>query len=430
MSGIHLHPHDILDEPMSQITERLGRLRDIGYVLPEVNTIFERNPVPVGTLPHNPVHDVVYGNGTLHAVLPSYAELGLDQQRAPEVTAEHDPLVIIKNSMAGTEVEVVAWINILNGDFHGERLAENQVIDYAGRPVEHWLCPNGPDVLPFWQHVLHDLYQRYGFTTYMIDRIRYPDWAGTAIDPRQLLTCFCDRCQERMRHKQIDPDAVRSAIEQWTRLITAKRFAEAVDQARSSDVLARWWTLRQDSVARFVDQLIAYAQTLSPDINVWLDLWPPAYGWLLGQDYGRLTALSPAFKHFPYHRLGGGADVQGLIDRLTDTPEEQDAAFAAFLRFFDLPYDLSYSSFKADGFPISFVGEQNDLARRRAAPHTRIFSGIQMWNTTPGLLVDAVRAAERSNADDLLYYCYGWASDDLFDAIQELRDHAPTDDRK
>lgn len=420
MSGIHLHPHDILDEPMAEIRARLEMLQDVQYVLPEVNTIFERNPVPVGELPHNPVHRVVFGDGSLHAVLPSYAELGLEQRRSPTVSADHDPLMIIKDAMTGTGIDVVGWLNVLNGDFRGSLLEENAVVDYAGRIIDHWLCPNGPNVLALWQRILTDLSHRYGFTTYMIDRIRYPDWAGATIDANQLLTCFCHRCQEQMQVDGLDVQRVRSAIGQWRDLIKNGRFDQSVAYFGGSDILRAWQAFRQRSVTNFVSQLIQSGREVNPDITFWLDLWPPAYGWFLGQDYSSLTRLAPAFKHFPYHRLGGGADVQGLIKHIAAPGKEQEA-FTAFLRFFELPYDLTYEEFKTDGFPIRFVADQNDIARSQAGPDTRIFCGVQMWNLTPQDLVEAVRAAERSSADDILYYCYGWAGDDLFEAIRDLR---------
>lgn len=50
---------------------------------------------------------------------------------------------------------------------------------------------------------------------------------------------------------------------------------------------------------------------------------------------------------------------------------------------------------------------------------TFIFSGIQMWNLPPDELIQAVRAAKASACDDLLYYCYGWADQALFDAVGE-----------
>ncbi|WP_167133158.1 hypothetical protein [Paramicrobacterium chengjingii] len=422
MSGIHIHPHDILDEGMSNIIPHLEKLRDLQYLFPQINTIFERNPVPIGSLPRNPVHSVVYGNGTMQIVAPSYSDRGLDLRREPGISADRDPLMIIKKAMVDTNIEVVPWANILNGHFEGDRLQHNQVIDYVGRPVQHWLCPNGPDVIELWAQVFADLFKRYGFTCVMIDRIRFPDWAGTAIDPTQVLTCFCEHCQKGMHTIGLDPDAVRQAIGSWVALLGEKQFDTAGYFARNNEVLAAWFRFRQDSVSAFIARLIEHTSSIAPGFTLWIDLWPPAYSWFLGQDYAELTAMAPTVKHFPYHKLGGGADVQGLIESLASADAEREAAFSAFLNFFDLPYPLSYAEFTADGFPIEFVRDQNDLVRRKSAPGTRIFSGVQMWNLPPENLVDAICAAEESAADDVLYYCYGWATDDLFEAVRNLRD--------
>ena len=31
----------------------------------------------------------------------------------------------------------------------------------------------------------------------MIDRIRYPDWAGKQVNPQGIFSCFCQELQER-----------------------------------------------------------------------------------------------------------------------------------------------------------------------------------------------------------------------------------------
>lgn len=46
MAGIHLHPHDILDEGVDSILERITKMNGVDRLFVEVNTIFERNPYP------------------------------------------------------------------------------------------------------------------------------------------------------------------------------------------------------------------------------------------------------------------------------------------------------------------------------------------------------------------------------------------------
>ena len=86
------------------------------------------------------------------------------------------------------ENKVVPWANIQNGDFIGD-VENNQVVDFKG-PPEHWLCPNAPDVAQLWQKTFPALKQNYGYDTFLIDRIRFPDWAGKRSQSAGLFTCF------------------------------------------------------------------------------------------------------------------------------------------------------------------------------------------------------------------------------------------------
>ncbi|WP_159566019.1 hypothetical protein [Budvicia diplopodorum] len=416
MSGIHLHPHDILDEGTESILKRLAKMGDIDHLFVEVNTIFERNPYPVGHLPHNPVHDVVMGSGTLHVKLENHQQGALYQRIDPTILDGHDPLMLIKQKTDGTGIKVIPWVNILNGDFGGN-INDNTVVNFHGDPVEHWLCPNAPDVVALWKNTFSRLQQAYGYDTYLIDRIRFPDWAGKSVNPGGLFTCFCTHCRQKMKKENIDVKTLIFILEQLVILLRQHQYRTVAEYLLKDPLLKQWQTFRQQSITNFVRTLLCDINQNDRSLKLWLDLWPPAYSWILGQDYAELTKLSPALKHFPYHKLGGGADVQGLIEFFATTPEEKEDAFQAFLHLFNLPYEISYEYFKAQGFPIAFVKHQNDIVRQQSQPGTFIFSGIQMWNIDPQNLIDAVNAAKLSACDDLLYYCYGWATEELFNAV-------------
>ncbi|XID90316.1 hypothetical protein ACF3MZ_17380 [Paenibacillaceae bacterium WGS1546] len=418
MAGIHLHPHDIIDEGPGRILELIGRMGKVEYLFPEVNTIFERNPYPSGRLPHNPVREFVQGYGTLHVRVNPESVYAPLRQKVDETmrSGDSDPLARIKEAVEGTDYRTIPWVNLLNGHFEGD-LASNGVVDFRGRPVEHWLCPNGPDVVPIWSAMLAEMTKRYGYETYLIDRIRYPDWAGLEVRPSGIFSCFCPNCVDKMAAEGIATIRLLEEMQQVASLLREQSFKKAVELMGQSNRIRQWVRFRQDSVSAFVERLAAATSALNPSIRLWLDLWPPSYSWLLGQDYGRLTRTSDTLKHFPYHKLGGGADVQGFIDYFARTSEQREEAFRAFLKFFNLDYDLSYSTFRQKGYPIEFVRNENDKARTLSAPGTKIFSGVQMWNLSPDDLKLAVLAARASEADDVLYYCYGWADEELFDAV-------------
>ena len=417
MAGIHLHPHDILDEGMDAILQRIDGMQNVEHLFVELNTIFERNPYPTGVLPHNPVHESVMGNGMLHVNIDTH-DARIRQHIDPGVLAGDDPLLAVKQATDGTRFKVIPWVNILNGDFAGD-INNNHVIDYRGRVVPYWLCPNAPDVADYWQKTFRRIKEMYGYDTFLIDRIRFPDWAGKEVNPAGLLTCFCPHCQQAMKAQGIDPDAVKAELETVASALAAQDFDAAVATFDDNPLIASWIAFRQQSVTGLVERILKHSDDDTGDIHFWLDLWPPAYSWILGQDYHALTRHAGTLKHFPYHKLGGGADVQGLVDFFAKDDASQEQAFSAFKKLFRLPYDLTYAAFKASGFPIRFVKEQNDRVRQLSQPGTFIFSGIQMWNLPPDQLIEAVRAAKASACDDLLYYCYGWADQPLFDAIGE-----------
>lgn len=271
----------------------------------------------------------------------------------------------------------------------------------------------------YWQKTFSRIKSLYGYDTFLIDRIRFPDWAGKEVNPAGLFTCFCPHCQQAMKAQGLAPEVVKDELDKIAAALAEGDFAYPVEAFRDNPIIARWVAFRQQSVTGLVERILKNAKENIGDIHFWLDLWPPAYSWILGQDYRALTRLSGTLKHFPYHKLGGGADVQGLVNFFASDEAAHEPAFEAFKKLFNLPYALSYEDFKASGFPISFVKEQNDRVRQLSQEGTFIFSGIQMWNLPPEQLLEAVRAAEASACDDLLYYCYGWADQALFDAIGE-----------
>lgn len=422
MAGIHLHHHDLFQEGPEAIRPYLARMDDLTHLFVQVNDIFERNPSPVGTLERNLVEDVILGSGRLYADL-DVAGLSPELHQLVGEDPADDPLAIVRASSLADDYEIVPWLNIADGAWVGD-VAGNGVVDYRGRGVDRWLCPNGPLVAPMWGRTISALVARYGVRTFLIDRIRYPDWGGERVRPANLFSCFCARCRALMSDQDIDIAALRQQMTTIAELSKAGEFEPARERFSTEPLIQRWLAFRQQSVTRLVSEIIRIVGDSQPEAELWLDLWPPSYSWILGQDYAALTELSPRLKHFPYHRLGGGADVQSLIDYFGHVSQQKRApgrddaqrerAFAAFVRLFGLDYGQSYAQFRADGFPIRLVEDQNRMVREQSRPGTFIYSGVQMWNPPPEELRRAAVAAYTSDADDVIYYCYGWAGTELF----------------
>ena len=95
-------------------------------------------------------------------------------------------------------------------------------------------------------------------------------------------------------------------------------------------------------------KIAVWCKQTAGGITLWLDL-ATSLQLVLGQNYHELARYSSTLKHFPYHKLGGGADVQRLINHFAHDSESQKA-FIAFKRLFELPYDNPYETFKQQGF--------------------------------------------------------------------------------
>jgi hypothetical protein len=284
MAGIHLHPHDILDEGMDDILQRIDGMQNVEHLFVELNTIFERNPYPVGVLPHNPVHKSVMGNGMLHVNIDN-SDTRLQQKIDPGVLAGNDPLRRVQQATEGSRYKVIPWVNILNGDFSGD-IANNQVIDYRGRVIKYWLCPNAPDVADYWQKTFSRIKTLYGYDTFLIDRIRFPDWAGKEVNPAGLFTCFCPHCQQAMNAQDLAPEVVKDELDKIAAALAEGNFAYPVEAFRDNPIIARWIAFRQQSVTGLVERILKNAKENIGDIHFWLDLWPPP----IAGSSGRITA--------------------------------------------------------------------------------------------------------------------------------------------
>jgi len=423
MDGIHIHPHDVLDEGSETILRHLSKMKGIHYIFPQVNTIFERNPNPVGILPHNPNHDVVMGTGTFHANMNTkQISPMLYQQIDSTIERGEDPIWDFKIASQSTNYEIVPWFNILNGHFKGN-LRDNAVYNIFGEKVEHWLCPNGQDVLNLWIQTIIEFIKKYKYKMIMIDRIRYPDWAGKTIDPFRMFSCFCNSCKTKMLQFEIDLTELENDIKQFIKKVQQKDYIEAVYQFKHSVMIGKWIEFRKNSISEFVQGLITSVQRFIPETTFLLDLWPPSYAWFLGQDYHQLTNVASSLKHFPYHKLGGGADVQGLIEILAKKESEYEEVFKAFLKFFEIDQSITYQTIKRKGYNIDFIIQENEKVRLLSQPGTTIYSGVQMWNINEKDFIDTIRNTRQSAADAIIYYCYGWADLSHFKMISEQMNH-------
>jgi hypothetical protein len=416
--AIHVHPHDIRDESAEQVVQNIVELAKIRTIIAEAVTLEERHPYPSGVLPHNPRHPVVVSKATLEVPLAESFFNGLPIRPvvSEPVSAGEDYIGFLSKAALERNVTVVPWMKGLNGAFCGEthqicvRTIEQEL-------VPTWLCPSHPETLEYVMSLIYGILERYQSKAILLDRMRYPDWSGASVKPERMLTCFCHTCRTMMQREGIDLPVLERGLHRILedgrnhpgQLLDVKNFsAETIE-------IKKWLLFRTMLITRLVQhinlRLQLWNQKQGANVKFWLNLWPPSFAWLLGQDYQALGQLCDGAKHFPYHRLGGGADLKGLIEKIAGDGSQdlQAQIFQLIMRILHLPYHLNYEEFKHLGLPVDFVGRETTAAKKAFGPEKQIFSGIQIWDTPHSEIFEACQAAQNGNADGLFFYCYGWA---------------------
>jgi hypothetical protein len=247
---------------------------------------------------------------------------------------------------------------------------------------------------------------RYEAGAVLLDRLRYPDWSGSEVLPERILTCFCPECRRLMSAESIDTGALDKALR---KLLARSGNEELFLESYELREINAWQEFRRKRITNLAVALREEINTYARSAKLWLNLWPPSFGYFLGQDYTALGKLCDGAKHFPYHRLGGGADLKGLVEAIAPDEHGREIAFERLLRLLDLPYSMRLREFASNGFPVDFVRTETAKGKE-AFSKTPVFSGIQIWDIPEEEIEPACKAALDGGADGLFFYCYGWAT--------------------
>lgn len=460
--AIQVHPHDVRDEGPEVVVNNVVDRAGIHTIIAEAMTLEERHPYPKGQLPHNPHHQVVVTSATLEVPLEPGEFQGLPIRPRPSEAVEKgdDYIAALRMAAARRHAEIIPWVKALNGAFDGD-IHDVCVRTVFGDPVPTWLCPTRPETAEYVFRLVRAISQRYPARAVLLDRLRYPDWSGATVSPDRTLTCFCDSCRRAMAREGIDVPLLEDTLKGFAQRVRARRcdtdehvgperrpltppadspsasFAPLDEttsrcfggswldelQGRAGTVIRQWIAFRQSAITSLAQKVVErFKKSLRDDCQqtaFWLNLWPPSFAWLLGQDYSALGTLCDGAKHFPYHRLGGGADLAGLVTALAgDRRETQEAVFGLLLGVMGIPFRESFQHFTEAGFPVEFVGYETAKAKRAfKRSDTPVFTGIQIWDIPEAEIASACRAAVAGGANGLFFYCYGWATLDALDRV-------------
>jgi hypothetical protein len=431
--GMQVHAHDIKDEGADAVLDNMRRLAGVTAIYPTANHNEERQPYPKGEFPHNPVRKEFYTKGGLYFEphLEHYRNSPLKPQRTPELgLGDFDVLRAITGPAKQNGVRVLPWIVALNDPVISGKYGKYSMIDVYGNRVDGWLCPSHAEVRTYVLSLIKDLIKSYDIDGIFLDRIRFPEWTrgstqhGEGFD--SAFSCFCKECAKRAKTSGINLSKTRTCVRRIADCVRENRLAPVIsrflayrkgclDLAKilvDMPELNEWINFRQDIIGDFVTEVHKLIKGTSSKLELSLDLWPPSYSWLLGQNYVKLRKSCDSLKYFTYHKIGGGVDLKAVVQELKRlNPDLEVAKFMdLFYRFFGFSGPTDLEKFGEEGFTVDFVLEETLKALDECKREVEVYPGLQIWDVTPEEVKEAVHKASEANVDGVIAFCYGWAT--------------------
>ncbi len=422
--AIQVHPHDVRDEGAETVVSNVAQRAGIRTIIAETGTLEERHPYPKGELEHNPIHNVVITNAFFEVPGSNswFAGLPFRPVLSPEASQGQDYIEDLRAVAPKYGAEIMPWVKALNGAFAGE-VEQVCVRTFSGDLIRTWLCPNNPLTESYVKNLVFGILEQYPSRAILVDRLRYPDWSGATVSIERMLTCFCPHCQSRMDVSGIDVDRLSELLQAFIQ-DPQLLLGWMSQQGPELEVLQAWFVFRNKSItslaAKLWEAMQAWRQKQGTQTEYWLNLWPPSFAPLLGQDYPSLGQLCEGAKHFPYHKLGGGADLAAFVQALAGQGSKvgQEWIFGKVASLLKLG-KLTYDEYRTCGLPVSFVADQTQWGKD-AFGKNKIFTGIQIWDIPEEEIEHTIRSAIEGQADGLFFYCYGWATLGALDQVGQF----------
>ncbi|HPH96478.1 MAG TPA: hypothetical protein PKW33_19285 [Anaerolineaceae bacterium] len=227
---------------------------------------------------------------------------------------------------------VFAWYNLLS-DYPGQAPTEG-VINFRGQQSGGWGgwaesgaevaesfafgCPNHPEVQRKTLAGAAALLDAFPFDGLFLDKFRFPSPAGGL---EHTFSCFCPFCQQAARAEGLDLNEVQAALRSWPQPELAQKDGLVSAGApwlaaitSSSPILQAFLRFRAASITRLVQQAAALTRARGRQLG--LDLFSPAFAFLVGQDYAALAPLASWAKPMTYRAALGPAGLRLETTRL------------------------------------------------------------------------------------------------------------------
>jgi len=433
--GMQVHAHDIKFEGADTVIDNMQKLGRVKTVYLMCNYYKDRHPTGKGELPHNPLKKAYYTKGGLffNPHLDFYKKSVLKPQRTPDLDLkDFDALKDLTDSAEEKGMRVLAWILSLQDAVLTDKYREYSMVDVYGEKVFGWLCPSYHEVRRYVESLIKDMVSNYSIDGIFFDRFRFPEWAhfgtarteyGKTFDP--VFTCFCKECLRRAKRKGINLSKTRKMIKRLADSVKGNQIPHLISRYSnyrkgSLDLvkifidmpeLSEWMNHRQDIITDFVKEAYSSVKDINPKLEFSLDLWPPSYSWLLGQNYKKLKKYCDSLKYFAYHKMGGGEDMKAVFQELKNlNPDLEITPFLdLFYRFFGFSGPNSLDELNERGFTVDFILGETLKALEETKREVKVYPGIQIFNVTPEEVKESVDKSFEADIDGIIAFCYGWA---------------------
>jgi hypothetical protein len=427
--GMQVHPHDTKFEGADVVVTNMRNLADVTTVYPICNYYEERQPIRGMEFPHNPSRKSYRTAGGVYfdPHLEYYKKSVLKPQRTPDSDLrDFDALGAIADSAEEKGVRVLPWILSLTDSMLARKYGRYSMVDIYGKKVFGWLCPSFPEVRRYVLSLIKDILSSYDVDGIFFDRFRFPEWAGPGKGFSSVFTCFCRQCSRRARKSGIDLGKTRKTIKRIADAANLNRLpliVSAFQRYRKGSLdlakvftdmpeLVEWIIHRQDVITDFAAAAYDSVKDIDRGLEFSLDLWPPSYSWLLGQNYQKLSRHCDSLKYFVYHKVGGGEDIRAMFRELKSRNPDLDVRgfIDLFYRFFGFSGPGDLEELGERGLAVDFVLEETLKVLDETENRVRVYPGIQIFGMTAGEVRETVRKCLEADVDGIVAFCYGWAT--------------------
>jgi hypothetical protein len=431
LTGLQAYAYDVIDEGAEAVVEAASSCA-ADVILLAVSYLDHFPQTERGTAPLRNPHRKLHGMEAYIRPSPGHYPAALIPPLSDDPGADGEAAYSALREVAEPRgIAVVPWVLLLTHPVARQAPAYG-VVNARGEVVPGWLCASRPEATEFARALLSDVVDKFQPSAIFLDGIRFPSAAVHGLV--DLFSCFCDACHESARAQGLDLAAARKSLLALADLVE-KDPAEAA--RLGSEIMATGLTTlrtvaRHPAVLdwiefrhRAIDRLVKGAQeSIAGNAELWLDVWPPSYGWLLGQDLARLGHHGSWTKPFTYHRWGGGANIPAIIGRLSSDPVVLQQLYGVYRAFFGFAGPSDFGEYAERGLDPDWVTSESALAASLLGGHSKLAAGLQLWQVGPTGVREALDSALKARPDGVFLHCYGWSTlEELHAAGDWLREH-------